>query len=60
MIKKGMAFLIIFVMVAFSFAQEGRKGVRIKEMKGNTGKRWAICIGIDDYENKSIIDLKKE
>ena len=42
MIKKGIAYLVIFVMVAFSFAQEGRKGVRIKEMKGNTGKRWAI------------------
>jgi uncharacterized caspase-like protein len=59
MIKKGTAFLVISVIVALGFAQEGRKGVRIKEMKGNTGKRWAICIGIDDYEDNTIIDLKK-
>ncbi len=41
------------------FSQEGRKGVRIKEMKANSGNRWAICIGINDYEEPSIIDLKK-
>ncbi|NIM13473.1 MAG: SUMF1/EgtB/PvdO family nonheme iron enzyme [Candidatus Aminicenantes bacterium] len=59
MIKKGMVLLVIFVMVVLSFAQEGTKRVRIKETKGNDGKRWAICIGINDYENKSIVDLKK-
>jgi uncharacterized caspase-like protein len=59
MIKKGMAFLVICIMVVLSFAQEGSKGVRIKLIKGNAGKRLAICIGINDYEDKTIIDLNK-
>ncbi len=61
MIKKGIVFLVLFLVfiAAMSFAQEGRKGIRIKETKGNAGKRWAICIGINDYEDNSIIDLKK-
>ncbi|MGD2085782.1 MAG: SUMF1/EgtB/PvdO family nonheme iron enzyme [Candidatus Aminicenantes bacterium] len=61
MIKKRIVFLVFFVVgiVAMSFAQEGSKGVRIKQMKNNAGTRWAICIGINDYEDRSIIDLKK-
>jgi len=51
--------MILFFMVSLSFSQEGRKGIRIKETKGNAGKRWAICIGINDYEDNTIIDLKK-
>jgi formylglycine-generating enzyme required for sulfatase activity len=59
--KKGIVWLVFFVVgiVAMSFAQEEIKGVRIKQMKNNAGKRWAICIGINDYEDKAIIDLKK-
>jgi uncharacterized caspase-like protein len=61
MIKKGIFFLVFFVigLVTMSFAHEGSRGVRIKQMKNNAGKRWAICIGINDYEDKTIIDLKK-
>lgn len=61
MIKKRIVFLVFFVVgiVTMSFAQEGTKGVRIKQMKNNAGERWAICIGIDDYEDRTIIDLKK-
>lgn len=61
MIKKRSVFLVFFVVgfITMSFSQEGIKGVRIKQMKNNTGERWAICIGINDYEDRSIIDLKK-
>jgi hypothetical protein len=62
MIKKGL-FLAIFLvgaLMTLCLSQEDSKGVRIiKEMEDNAGKRWAICIGINDYEDKSIIDLKK-
>jgi len=57
--KKGIVFLVIGLIITLSFAQEGRKGIQIKETKGNAGKRWAICIGINDYEDKTILDLKK-
>ena len=61
MTKKGIVWLVFFLfwLVTMPFAREGRKGVRIKQMKNNTGERWAICIGINDYEDRSIIDLKK-
>jgi hypothetical protein len=61
MIKKRSVFLVFFVVgiVVMFFSQEGIKGVRIKQMKNNAGERWAICIGINDYEDRSIIDLKK-
>lgn len=57
--KAAMVFLIFWVTLSFSFAQEGQKGIRIKETKDNAGKRWAICIGINDYEDNTILDLKK-
>ena len=61
MIKKRIVFLVFFVVgiVAMFFSQEVIKGVRIKQMKNNAGERWAICIGINDYEDRTIIDLKK-
>lgn len=47
--------IVIFVVVSFSpvFAQK-----RIKEIQGNAGQRWAVCIGINDYKDKRIVDLK--
>jgi len=61
MTKKGIVWLVFFLfwLVTMPFAREGRKGVRIKQMKNNAGTRWAICIGINDYEDRTIIDLKK-
>lgn len=61
MIKKRIVFLVFFVfgIVAMSFAQEGSKAMRIRQMKNNAGTCWAICIGINDYEDRSITDLKK-
>ena len=61
MTKKGIVWLVFFLfwLVTMSFAQEGSRGVRIKLMKKNAGTRWAICIGINDYEDRTIIDLKK-
>lgn len=35
------------------------KGLKIIEKKGNEGKRWAICIGINDYDDNKIFPLKK-
>jgi formylglycine-generating enzyme required for sulfatase activity len=55
------AFMVVFAIgiVTMILAQEGSRGVRIKQMKNNAGERWAICIGINDYEDRTIIDLKK-
>ena len=34
-------------------------GVDIKTVEGNEGARWAICIGINDYEDSEILNLSK-
>lgn len=48
------------IISSFAFTQEEqRKSVRINRIQNNTGKRWAICIGINDYEDNTIIKLKK-
>jgi hypothetical protein len=41
------------MMVKVSYAQKN-----IKSIQGNSGKRWAVCIGINDYKDKRIVDLK--
>ena len=54
---KVIGFLLLLTTV--SLFCEDTKRIRIVEVEGNVGKRWAICIGIDDYEDNSILDLKK-
>jgi hypothetical protein len=39
--------------------QSAARGLAIREIKGNEGKRWAICIGINDYYDDKISKLKK-
>ena len=46
------ALLFLNTFAAFS-------AIKINKMKGNEGKRWAICIGINDYQDESIGDLNK-
>lgn len=36
-----------------------RRTDAIKEMSGNAGKRYAICIGINNYEDAEFNDLEK-
>jgi len=50
--------LIFIIMIGFLFAQT-EKGISIKSKAGNEGKRWAICIGINEYEYEGISKLKK-
>ena len=38
---------------------EGEKGIILRKMEGNEGKRWAICIGINGYMDDSISTLAK-
>jgi hypothetical protein len=52
-------FIIIFLLSTILIFAENEKGLKIKEIKGNEGKRWAICVGINDYEDENITDLKK-
>lgn len=52
--RKRLVILVIMAMMAgTAYAQKN-----IKSMQGNSGKRWAICIGINDYKDKRIVDLK--
>ena len=52
--SRFMFLIMIFVLVVgVSYAQKN-----IKSIQGNEGKRWAICIGIDDYKDNRIVDLK--
>ncbi len=44
--------LLLMVTVNASLAQKS-----IKSVPGNSGTRWAICIGISDYKDKRIADL---
>ncbi|MBU4486442.1 MAG: SUMF1/EgtB/PvdO family nonheme iron enzyme [Candidatus Delongbacteria bacterium] len=55
--KTKLIFLLL-ILTGFLFAQ-AEKGISIKSQAGNEGKRWAICVGINDYDDKGILDLKK-
>lgn len=50
-------FILLFINSFFVYS-EGEKGIKINKIKGNEGKRWAICVGIDDYNDENIVDLK--
>jgi hypothetical protein len=39
--------------------QSDNKGIKIVDKKGNDGYRWAITIGINDYWDSKVTDLKK-
>ncbi|HOV15513.1 MAG TPA: caspase family protein, partial [Spirochaetota bacterium] len=60
--------IILIILITFSlYPQDGAKGIKrivkdpvvIKNQKGNTGKRFAICIGVNKYANKNIDRLQK-
>jgi N-acetylneuraminic acid mutarotase len=59
--KRGVSFTaFIILIVASSFGQTDQRGLAvIGKMQGNEGKRWAVCIGIDDYYDDKIANLKK-
>lgn len=50
--------MLFFNLLSVSFA-ESEKGIKLKELKNNEGRRWAILIGINKYQDKDISDLKK-
>ncbi|MBN1469615.1 MAG: caspase family protein [Fusobacteriaceae bacterium] len=50
-------FLLLLFNISFLYT-ENEKGLKINKIKGNEGKRWAICIGINDYNDENIVDLK--
>ncbi|MBN2531910.1 MAG: SUMF1/EgtB/PvdO family nonheme iron enzyme [Spirochaetales bacterium] len=54
-------FVVMFFPVLFCFLLfgEGEKGVILKNKEGNEGKRWALCIGINNYMDDSISTLEK-
>jgi len=51
-------FIFIFVLLS-GIAAQTEKGVTINSKEGNEGKRWAICIGVNDYEYDGISKLTK-
>lgn len=56
---KILKYMLIFLFFNLSFiSAEGEKGIKISKIKGNEGKRWAICVGVNDYNDKNIVDLK--
>ncbi len=56
---KILKFFLIFLLInLFIIFAEGEKGIKINKIKGNEGKRWAICVGVNDYNDKNIVDLK--
>ncbi|MGA2641025.1 MAG: SUMF1/EgtB/PvdO family nonheme iron enzyme [Spirochaetia bacterium] len=60
------SFLLSLLACASLAAQEGSRGLAvvkgtgsIEGLKGNAGKRYAVCIGINDFEDKEIHALRK-
>ncbi len=49
--------VLFFSMILFFNADV--KGIKITDKKGNEGVRWAVCVGINDYWDDKITDLKK-
>jgi uncharacterized caspase-like protein len=65
-VRRLAGILLSLLACASLAAQEGSRGLAvvkstgsIEGMKGNTGRRYAICIGINDFEDKEIRALKK-
>ena len=53
-------FAIAICATTIAYAQDANKGLLAKQkIEGNAGKRWAICIGINNYEESEILDLEK-
>lgn len=40
-------------------SQDTSRGVRVDDLDVNVGKRWAVCIGINEYEDDAILNLNK-
>ncbi|MBU4486447.1 MAG: hypothetical protein KKD38_05915 [Candidatus Delongbacteria bacterium] len=55
--KTRIIFLLL-ILTGLVFAQS-EKGISIKSKAGNEGKRWAVCVGINNYDYNGILDLKK-
>ena len=53
--KNKLTFMFILFLVVMSGVTIAQKS--IKNIQGNSGKRWAICIGINDYKDNRIVDL---
>lgn len=56
--KRYVLSLITILLLCIVIAGE-EKGIIIKKEKGNEGRRWAVCIGINNYWDENIPDLKK-
>jgi formylglycine-generating enzyme len=52
---------LIFLLLILTglLISQTEKGISIKSKAGNEGKRWAICVGINNYEYDGISKLKK-
>ena len=63
--KYHIAIIFYCFFLVYVSAQEGARGlkvvkqVEIKSVEGNSGKRYAICIGINGYEHPEIQELSK-
>ncbi|MGE5343461.1 MAG: SUMF1/EgtB/PvdO family nonheme iron enzyme [Candidatus Omnitrophota bacterium] len=51
--------LSVLVVVLSACTQEVTRGVQLNKIQNNAGKRIAICIGINEYEDSTIGRLKK-
>ncbi|MDA3886654.1 MAG: SUMF1/EgtB/PvdO family nonheme iron enzyme [Candidatus Delongbacteria bacterium] len=51
--------LVTLLLLASIVYSQASKGIQIKSKAGNEGKRWAICVGINNYDYDGILDLKK-
>lgn len=54
-----MCIFILFFFYCRGIFSEDTRGILIKEINGNEGRRWAVCIGINDYWDDKVADLKK-
>lgn len=57
--KRIILIVLTFILSLFLLNSQERRVKVVKKIKGNEGKRWAICIGINNYEDSTILDLKK-
>src|SRR4030042_3177403 len=57
--SKFIIYFLIIILFLIIFIGADTKGLKIIDKKGNEGYRWAICIGINDYWDSKITDLKK-
>ena len=50
--------ILLLITSVFLLYSDNEKGLSVKKLSSSQGKRWAICVGVDNYNDDNIVKLK--